>query len=384
MARRKTNDEFVKEVYELVGDEYVFMERYILSDVNILCRHNLCGHEWSVRPNSFLTRGTRCPRCSRIAAHKKTRKTNMDFISEVYKKVNNEYVFLEEYVGSGTPIMCKHNTCGHIWSVIPSNFLKGSRCPQCFGGVLKSNESFKKEILDLVGNEYEFIEKYVNTATKILCKHNVCNYTWKIRPNDFLQGTRCPQCNRPNYNRDTNHFQKEVKDLVGNDYSVIGEYIGALDKIGFKHNLCGYEWEATPSNFLQGTRCPQCNNSKGEDAVRRYLESNHIKFQREYSFYNLVGLGGAPLRYDFAIFGNMDNGSPFLIEYDGEFHFKKFYENQNFERLQEHDKLKNQYCEDNDIPLLRIPYWEFDNIEKILEDNLNVKLNKKEGDIDDY
>ena len=32
--------------------------------------------------------------------------------------------------------------------------------------------------------------------------------------------------------------------------------------------------------------------------------------------------------------------------------------------------LKNEYCKNNDIELLRIPYYEFDNIENILENRL--------------
>jgi hypothetical protein len=55
-----------------------------------------------------------------------------------------------------------------------------------------------------------------------------------------------------------------------------------------------------------------------------------------------------------------------LIEYDGEFHYKKFYEEQTFETGQYHDKLKDEYCLKHNIKLIRIPYWEFDNIENIL------------------
>ena len=38
-----------------------------------------------------------------------------------------------------------------------------------------------------------------------------------------------------------------------------------------------------------------------------------------------------------------------------------------FKELQLKDSLKTQYCKDNGIQLLRIPYWEFNNIEKILK-----------------
>ena len=43
------------------------------------------------------------------------------------------------------------------------------------------------------------------------------------------------------------------------------------------------------------------------------------------------------------------------------------------DRQQEHDRRKDEYCKLHDIDLLRIPYWEFDNIDKILNEKLNIK-----------
>ena len=41
-----------------------------------------------------------------------------------------------------------------------------------------------------------------------------------------------------------------------------------------------------------------------------------------------------------------------------------------FKKTKLHDRIKNDYCFDNNIPLLRIPYWDFENIEEILFDKL--------------
>ena len=57
------------------------------------------------------------------------------------------------------------------------------------------------------------------------------------------------------------------------------------------------------------------------------------------------------------------------IEYDGEQHYKEkfsFHDKNNFYDTILHDAIKNSYCEDNKIKLIRIPYWEFKNIETIL------------------
>ena len=40
---------------------------------------------------------------------------------------------------------------------------------------------------------------------------------------------------------------------------------------------------------------------------------------------------------------------------------------ENFEKIQYHDKIKTDFCNSHDIPLIRIPYWERDNLEIFLK-----------------
>lgn len=59
------------------------------------------------------------------------------------------------------------------------------------------------------------------------------------------------------------------------------------------------------------------------------------------------------------------------IEFDGEQHYREnnyFGGNNIFKETQKRDKIKNKYCKDNDINLLRIPYWELDSVEDILDE----------------
>ena len=62
-----------------------------------------------------------------------------------------------------------------------------------------------------------------------------------------------------------------------------------------------------------------------------------------------------------------------LIEYQGEFHDGSAgkYSRINIKKQQEHDRRKKQYAKDNNIKLLEIWYWDYDNIEKILEKIIN-------------
>ena len=76
--------------------------------------------------------------------------------------------------------------------------------------------------------------------------------------------------------------------------------------------------------------------------------------------------------FDFCIY-NKDGTIKTLLEYDGLQHFKAsdFFGGEKALTLtQYHDAIKNQYCEDHKIPLIRIPYWDMDKIPEILQKHL--------------
>lgn len=105
--------------------------------------------------------------------------------------------------------------------------------------------------------------------------------------------------------------------------------------------------------------------SKGEQKIIDLLNANHILFKREVSFKELTGAHNVPLRFDFAIF-NSKKQLINLVETDGIQHFKYipyFHKSKlDFSRQVEWDRKKNKFCLLNNIPLLRIPYWDFDNL----------------------
>ena len=61
------------------------------------------------------------------------------------------------------------------------------------------------------------------------------------------------------------------------------------------------------------------------------------------------------------------------IEYDGEFHYKMIMGYDEFINQKIRDTIKTVYCKENNIKLIIIPYWEFNNIENILIKELNLK-----------
>lgn len=112
----------------------------------------------------------------------------------------------------------------------------------------------------------------------------------------------------------------------------------------------------------KGSRgCPVCKESKGEKAVQDYLEEKGINFVRQYKDNRCSK--SRPLPFDFAI---VENGKVIsMIEYDGEFHYKPIFCEEDLTAQKERDEIKTDFCKREGIPLLRIRYDE--NIKERLE-----------------
>lgn len=110
-----------------------------------------------------------------------------------------------------------------------------------------------------------------------------------------------------------------------------------------------------------------CTQSYNENIIAKLLSDNKINFIQQYSFSDLVGLGGRPLRFDFAIFDD-NNQLSHLIEYNGQQHYiqSEGSWSSSFEITQTHDKLKQMYCKNHNIPLRIIRYDESYNLSDLI------------------
>jgi hypothetical protein len=303
------------------------------------------------------------------------RKSNEDFLKEVSDKVGDEYEFIDKYINNKTKLKVKHK-CGYEYSVTPHNFLcNNSRCPKCSGRYKRSHEDFIKEVYNLVGNEYEVLSKYISDGTKnsdkILFYHKKCKSTFRMRAHDFLKNNnRCPKCSlkKAGLNRRKSHeeFLNEVKSLVGDEYEVLSKYNQCRDKILIRHNKCNnLSWISAKHFLYDGTRCPACNTSKGENRIKQWLDDNNYNYETQFSFSDCKNK--LPLRFDFKI--NLNDNNFVLLEYDGVQHFNEtWYDNLSIQ--QRRDSIKDNYCKEKNIKLIRIKYTDYDNIENILKENL--------------
>jgi len=140
---------------------------------------------------------------------------------------------------------------------------------------------------------------------------------------------------------------------------------------------CGNKIIVQSGNLLSGnTQSCGCITSIGEQLISKYLKDNHICFIAQYSYYNCKNI--KPLRFDFYL-----PNYNCCIEFDGKQHYTPVQFNgtsleqaqENFEYGKINDDIKNNYCKDNNITLLRIPYWDINNIKNILDGY--IKLHKQ-------
>lgn len=133
-------------------------------------------------------------------------------------------------------------------------------------------------------------------------------------------------------------------------------------------NLCGSIKSIRGFSIRNGlTKSCGCIKSVGETIIAQLLNQNNIKFKKEYSFDDLKYID--KLRFDFAIFDD-NNNLLHLVEYDGDQHFithNSGWNNQeNLNKIQIRDTLKNEYCKEKGIKLIRIKYDENITFEKIM------------------
>lgn len=290
--------------------------------------------------------------------------TTKDFKDYVYSKENTEYEVLSDYVNAKTKVSMLHTKCNTTYEVTPDTFKGGRRCPKCAKEIrrvkrAKTTEKYIEEVYSLVKDEYTVTGKYVNWRTKMNFIHQLCNHEFKMEANSFLQGRRCPKCQRKkqikSITRNNDDFLRDLEIKFGSEYTALETYVNNATPIAVKHNKCKHEWKVRPSNLLWGYGCPKCKQSKGENIINSLLLKYDLDFEPQKVFSDLKD--ELPLSYDFCV--TSTTGNTFLIEYQGQQHFypvEIFGGAKQFKKQQYHDFLKRAYAMDNGYILIEIPY----------------------------
>jgi Zn finger protein HypA/HybF involved in hydrogenase expression len=209
--------------------------------------------------------------------------------------------------------------------------------------------------------DYSLIKEYEDNKSKvkIICKeHGV----FEQRVNDHKsKGIGCPECTMDRFRLSTKDFIIRSNIIHNNKYIY-------PKNINFKSNKekvkikCEYHdiFKQRVDSHLNGQGCPSCKDSKGELVVRNYLLDNNIEFESQKKFIDCVYQN--ELKFDFYL-----PEYNTCIEYNGKQHYipiNYFGGEKSFKYQLIRDKIKSEYCENNNIKLIIIKYDE-DILEKL-------------------
>jgi hypothetical protein len=222
-------------------------------------------------------------------------------------------------------------------------------------------------------NRYDYSKfMYVDSKTKGII---VCHIHGRFlqTPNGHLMGHGCDLCGHSRAGKmkrvSSSEFIRKAVDKHGKVYDYSNaNYTTALKKVSIICPTHG-EFLQNPRNHLLGKGCPKCHTSKGERKIIQIFTDNKVKYELQKTFSDCKNpKTNYKLRFDFYI-----PSRNLLIEYDGEQHFSTGYiggnyftNNNDLKELKFRDRVKTSYAVNNNIPLLRITFKDFNNIENIL------------------
>jgi len=370
--------------YELISEVYINAK----DNLNWKCLKEDCGEMFEKNWHDiYSNRG--CPFCAgfQVGLSNCLATKFPKIANEWHPTKNGDLTPYDVTCGCDKEIWWQCNR-GHEWNVAINTRINTSRinnnsCPYCSRRL--PTEDYNLLIIHPIAcEEWDYDkndrrpEEYLPNANQYafwICRK--CGNKWEQIISDRVNRgkTGCPECKvyvaTNEYNLLVNNselceeWNYDKNNTKPENYTPnSGQYAWWICKD------CGNEWETQIcSRNGRGNGCPRCAESKGEKRITKFLKQYNIYHIPQKSFNGLVGLGNGLLSYDFYL-----PKYNLLVEFQGEQHehfVEWFYESiEDFEKQQEHDRRKKEYAEQNGYNFLEIWYWDSNNIEKILLDNI--------------
>jgi rubrerythrin len=194
MPRRLTTEEFIEKAKEVHGDKYDY------SRVDYKNAHSkveiICKIHGSFwqEPHNHLN-SYGCSECANQKRALSLSLTTEEFVERAKTIHGDKYDYSKvDYINNYTKVEIICLIHGSFWQE-PSSHLNGSGCFECNGKKKKSTETFIQEAKAIYGDKYNYsLVNYKNNKTKVEITCNVCGYNFQITPSDHLKGCGCPYC----------------------------------------------------------------------------------------------------------------------------------------------------------------------------------------------
>lgn len=300
--------------YILIEDSHVNNTE---SYVEIICTE--CKYIWKVRVSSHINNKCGCPRCS--GNEKYTLSIAVKKAKPIHGSKNYDYSMNEDKdIISGQSILkFYHSSCGILSekTTIHNHIIKKKGCTSC-----ASRGSYTPEIV----------------ASKGIIIHNgLYDYTELLNSGMKIKNNR--------------------------------------DNVPVYCKTCDETWHPTINDHINGrTGCPNCKNSKGEEAVKSYLTCQNLKPIQQFTLVHNTN-ARYDKKYDFYV---KINNREYLIEFDGIQHFKinpRFnIDEYQLKINQQVDTQKTKEAIEHNHFLIRIDYTQINNIEYHIEQAIQASL----------
>ncbi|MCD7762999.1 MAG: hypothetical protein LUI14_07335 [Lachnospiraceae bacterium] len=179
-------------------------------------------------------------------------KTDETKFEEIFEAVSrDEYTLLSRFDGMDNAILVQH-LCGRQTKTSARAFIEeGVRC------ACENTVTFEQAARKIDEHKGFHLIEFSGTEKPVTIHHDKCRHDFQCNYRKFICFPTCRYCESIKKYDDIT-FREQVINLVGDEYSVIGEYHGENDRVRIRHNVCGNEQEYYGKHFLNGQRCRIC------------------------------------------------------------------------------------------------------------------------------
>lgn len=269
-----------------------------------------------------------------------------------YDKVN--------YIDNKTPVSIGYK--GYYYLQSPIKHLQGKKIELQEKRMSTDEFIFKSKLV--WGERFDYSEcEYLGTSKKVKLYDNLKHRWIEQIPKSHLKGYEVTKMS-------LDEFISECNLIHGSKYKILAEnYTNLHSEVKL---FCPYHGEITKkaASILYSSACRACPEHDFNKNVVSFLKNKSVNYFKNYSFYET--LNSTRFFFNFYL--------PTLrtcIEFDGIQHFEPieyFGGIESFEKQQKNDIMKQSYCEENFIDLIRIRYDRINSISDILWEALKYKL----------
>jgi hypothetical protein len=279
--------------------------------------------------------------------------------NEIHRNIY-DYSLTQQFKTTEDKLKIKCNIHG-VFEQSPHAHLRGQGCPKC--GRLKANksESYNNEIFikkanNIHNNKYDYsLVSYKGSGKEVII---ICPEHGQFlqKPVKHLLGHGCKKCNNnkrwEKQKLTQEQFIAKANSVHYNKYNYsLTKYNKSDEKIIIICPIHG-EFEQIPNRHLAKCGCPKCKSSRGEIKIRNFLNQNNIKYNPQKKFQQCKIKRMLPFDFylpDYNLCIEFQGKQHYIVSWGGEERLKL---------VQEHDKVKKEFCQQNDIILLTIKYNE--------------------------